>query len=155
MVDTNDIVTPEKKALTYDELEHLPLVCVICGNPLPEKRARARKDTCSSECQVVRKAFNKHNVLRRHCPNCYHPSTPQERAEFRQWRKDRGDRRSVRGRPKREGRDILISAMNYLIEHRSPGNDLEDASAVAIISILLYKKVDAQAGDGSTLPANT
>lgn len=86
-------------------IENFKPRCVVCTLEVPPKRATSRmKDTCSSECHKVLKAFKKFNILRRHCPACYHPSSPEERADFIRWRKSRGDRREKVGRPSKKNR---------------------------------------------------
>jgi hypothetical protein len=74
--------------------------CIVCTEPVSLKRSRGRsKATCSPVCNDVLKRWRIYVVQTSRCPNCYHPSSPEERDLFRQWRKDRGDRRSKRGRP--------------------------------------------------------
>lgn len=87
-------------SLIPNGIENLVLRCVICTEPVPARRAAGRsKNTCGPECNKVLKQFRKLQIRRSRCPNCYHPSSPQERKEFIEWRKSRGDRREKRGRP--------------------------------------------------------
>jgi hypothetical protein len=75
--------------------------CVVCGDPVPRKRATGRsKDTCSPGCHRVLRAFRKYVNDSSYCPSCRHPCSPEERADFRRWRKDRGEVREKPGRPK-------------------------------------------------------
>lgn len=84
-------------------IEHFVPHCVVCTREVPAKRATSRmKETCGPECHKVFKAFKKNNIFRRRCPNCFHPSTPEERASYIKWRKDRGDLRAKQGRPKKD-----------------------------------------------------
>jgi len=86
--------------------------CVVCKAPVPKKRATSRsKDTCSKECQAVLRAYRKFNIESRYCPSCYHPSTPEERKEFRLWRKHRGDLRERPGRPPVKKAEAAIPEM--------------------------------------------
>lgn len=83
-------------------IENLQLRCVICGEFVPAKRATSRsKFTCSPECRAVLLQFQKYQLQKKCCPACYHPSTPQEREEFKKWRKARGDVREKRGNPQK------------------------------------------------------
>jgi hypothetical protein len=81
----------------------LVLRCIICTEPIPAKRARGRsKDTCGPECHAKLRAYRKWVVQTSKCPNCYHPATPEERADFKAWRKARGHVREKRGNPRRK-----------------------------------------------------
>lgn len=72
--------------------------CVICKNQIP--RERASKETCSRQCADTWRQHREEILARTRCPHCYHPSTPEERADFRQWRIERGTLRPQRGRPR-------------------------------------------------------
>ena len=71
------------------------LLCTICGNPIPEERARLQTATCSEPCKNKLDVIRAHQRASKKCPACLHPSTPEERAEFRAWRVDRGERASI------------------------------------------------------------
>lgn len=91
---------PQINPLIPNGIENLTLRCVVCTNEVPKKRARGRsKDTCGTECNKILRDYRKWVIRSSHCPTCYHPSTPEERKLFLQWRKSRGDRREGRGRP--------------------------------------------------------
>lgn len=89
------------KLLIPEGIERFVPSCVVCKSPVPRKRATGRsKDTCGPVCHKVLRMYRDYILRSGHCPACYHPSTPKERAEFIQWRKSRGDRRDKAGRPK-------------------------------------------------------
>ena len=74
--------------------------CVICRNPVPEKRSHGRyRETCSPECLTTWRRFRAYIIASTRCPSCYHPSTPDEREDFRKWRRFRGELHSKSGRP--------------------------------------------------------
>lgn len=70
------------------------LFCVVCTNPIPEGRNRRQTATCSEKCKNRLDTIRAHQKASKRCPACLHPSTPEERAEFRAWRAQRGDIRS-------------------------------------------------------------
>ena len=74
--------------------------CTVCTKLVPEKRAKGKyKTTCSPECHKVIKKFGAHLLELTRCPACWHPSTPEQRADFKAWRKERGYIRAGAGRP--------------------------------------------------------
>jgi len=94
--------------LIPEGIENLVLSCVICKGPVPARRASSRsKDTCGAACNQILRKFRKWKLETSHCPACYHPSTPEQRKEFIQWRKWRGDRRDKPGRPKASQEEVL------------------------------------------------
>lgn len=93
---------PEVNPLIPDGIEKFCPRCIVCTNFVPPKRATSRsKDTCSPECHKVLRAYRKHMINSRYCPACYHPSSPEERRDFIQWRKFRGERAERPGRKKK------------------------------------------------------
>lgn len=93
-------VAVEPNPLIPNGIEQLILRCVVCSNEVPRKRATGRsRNTCSKECNAVYRSFRTYLVRSMRCPACYHPSTPDERKDFREWRKNRGDIRAKKGRP--------------------------------------------------------
>lgn len=93
---------PGVLALIPDGIENFVPHCIVCTQPVSLKRARGRsKDTCSPECHAVRQMYRKWVMQTSKCLACLHPSTPQERQEFRDWRRFRGDLRRTKGRPKK------------------------------------------------------
>lgn len=104
--------TPEQVE-TSDPIEAMQLRCIVCTNPVPAKRATSRsKNTCSPECYKRLKQFHALQLQRVKCPACYHPSTPEERKDFREWRKHRGDVREGRGRPPVMREKKLLTALD-------------------------------------------
>lgn len=81
-----------------DGIDNFVPSCVVCRNPLLRERTTHNRETCSAECTDIWRQYCADLAASRHCPSCWHPSTPEERAEFREWRKARGDLHS-RGRP--------------------------------------------------------
>jgi hypothetical protein len=101
----------QRAALIPNGIEGFIPRCVVCGEPVPLKRARGRsKDTCGAECHAVLREYRAWVIRSSRCPACYHPSTPEERADFVAWRKARGDRKAGRGRPRKEDPIIAASA---------------------------------------------
>ena len=74
--------------------------CVVCRSPVPAARAHSRsRETCSAACALYWRQYHRYVLMQTRCPSCYHPSTPEERADFKRWRKSRGDLRDKVGRP--------------------------------------------------------
>jgi hypothetical protein len=103
-----DAFQREKKRTGIDDGPELPrqrmrnvlVEGMVCGDPLNARRARARKETCEKpECGVALRQFRRAVVESRKCPACYHPSSPEEREDFKRWRKDRGQMQRRRGNP--------------------------------------------------------
>lgn len=82
------------------------IFCVICQDPIPEARARRQTSTCSEKCKNKLDAIRDRQRAARKCPLCLHPSTPEERAEFRLWRAQRGDVRTSDRRAPGDKRDM-------------------------------------------------
>jgi len=88
---------PEVLALIPEGIENLVLSCTVCRLPLPS--ARRTVGDHAGACHRVRVLFRRHAIKLARCIACLHPSTPAERAEFKLWRKARGDIRERGGRP--------------------------------------------------------
>jgi hypothetical protein len=73
--------------------------CIVCGDKLSEARTRVRAITCTKE-----HAKQRSNALRRlldlkKCRYCARPSTPEERASFKQWKKWVREQAAANGGP--------------------------------------------------------
>lgn len=71
------------------------LYCVICRKQIDPKRATRPTATCSEVCKNRLDTIKANQRKARKCPHCLHPSTPEEREQFRLWRADRGEVRST------------------------------------------------------------
>ena len=135
------------------------LHCAVCTGPLPPKRAYARtRYTCSPECRNTLRAFQKLVVDAKYCHVCMRPSTPEEREEFKRFRRSKGQLKGERGRPPVKRTKLLEDALREAMalfgigEKRivNFGGDWPEAEdACARFEILL----DAKAANGSTLVA--
>lgn len=140
------------------------LSCAVCKGPLPAKRAYARtRYTCSPECRNALRAFQKLVVDAKYCHVCMRPSTPEERDEFKAFRRSKGQLKGERGRPPVKRTKLLEDALREAMAMIEEGNDasmaedcrenpkwLEDSNAkLAEFQILL----DGGAANGSTLAA--
>lgn len=67
------------------------LHCMICRRQIPAGRDQRQTATCSEKCKDRLDAIRANQREQRKCSHCLKPSTPQERAEFREWRASRGD----------------------------------------------------------------
>jgi hypothetical protein len=109
------ILPPEVLALIPNGIENFVPRCIVCGSNVPLSRARSRsRDTCSPPCATVKQIYRRWLLQTTKCIACYHPSTPAERDDFRQWRKERRGARK-KGRPK--GKKILD---NSTVESSTP-----------------------------------
>lgn len=71
------------------------MFCQICRALIPEKRRTRATSVCSEKCKNKLDGIRQRQRATRKCNLCLHPSTPEERAEFRQWRFERGDLKSA------------------------------------------------------------
>lgn len=71
------------------------LYCTVCTSAIPEQRATQRATTCTKECKAKLKAFYRAKALERKCRHCNHPSSPEERREFQQWRRDEAKKKKA------------------------------------------------------------
>jgi hypothetical protein len=70
----------------------MPLFCMVCQAPLSESRARRpQTSVCSERCKNKLDTERARQRQQKKCPHCLAPSTPEERLEFRAFRKSRGD----------------------------------------------------------------
>ena len=133
------------------------LSCAVCRGPLPAKRAYARtRYTCSPECRNALRAFQKLVVDAKYCHVCMRPSTPEEREEFKAFRRSKGQLKGERGRPPVKRTKLLedalreaIGIVNSHIVLNPAGPTGEWARKNAEFQILL----DGGAANGSTLAA--
>jgi hypothetical protein len=109
-------LAPEILALIPDGIEKLTLRCVVCGEGLPSSR-RTVGDHAGA-CHKVRVLHRRFRIQQAKCIACLHPSTPEERAEFKAWRRARGDI-ALRG-----GRQPKAAASRFDVE---PGLPTEGA----------------------------
>jgi len=144
--------------LIPDGIEKLVLSCVICKGPVPARRASSRsKDTCGAACNQILRKFRKWKLESSHCPACYHPSTPEQRKEFIQWRKWRGDRRDKPGRPKASREEAfrlaLQEAIGLLQRLENPG-ELILTEEMQHTRERFEKLIDTSSTEQSTLTAS-
>jgi len=66
-----------------------PVFCVVCGKEVPSDRKKRRSVTCSEEHQKIRTNYLRERKELKKCKYCNQPSTPEEREEFKLWRRDR------------------------------------------------------------------
>lgn len=130
------------------------LSCAVCRGPLPAKRAYARtRYTCSPECRNALRAFQKLVVDAKYCHVCMRPSTPEERDEFKAFRRSKGQLKGERGRPpvKRTKllEDALREAMEAILQLLSGDDSPFYKFKLDNFQILL----DGGAANGSTLAA--
>lgn len=88
---------PEIQVLVPNGIENLTLYCTVCRDPLPASRRKHGHH--AGACHRVAVMYRRYVMSLTRCITCLHPSTPEERADFKLWRQDRG-RRKGRGRPK-------------------------------------------------------
>lgn len=113
------MIDEEKLAQILADPGSLQLHCMVCAEPLPAARARdSKRTTCCPPCYKALKAFRKEMTRRRYCPSCLHPSTPAERADYKQWRTDRGQRKGNRedGRPPKKREEALRVSLTNVLE---------------------------------------
>ena len=60
--------------------------CVNCTEPIPSTR-KWDAITCSPACTKARKDYGRSRQDQRECRYCLRPSTPEERARYKAWRK--------------------------------------------------------------------
>lgn len=128
--------------MTREEYSGFIIHCAVCGDPLPEHRARARRETCGKrECGIKLKQFRKMTIEVRKCPTCYHPSTPEEREDFKQWRKERGQIQRRRGNPHgRKPKTALelleatlpfLETLKVMVDNQEPSGDPKHAKEIS------------------------
>jgi hypothetical protein len=70
-------------------LNEVKVYCVVCGDVVPEDRKRRRSITCRKECADARNAYLRARVEAKKCKYCAQPSTPEQREDFKAWRRAR------------------------------------------------------------------
>ena len=89
-------LNPQDSGSIPDFSPKIPILhCTICRAPIEEKRARRQTATCGEPCKDRLDAVRKEQRRNTKCPSCLHPSSPEEREEFRLWRATRGDLRTA------------------------------------------------------------
>jgi hypothetical protein len=68
------------------DIHDLVMHCVVCKKPMPDTRRR-NAITCSPACTLARRRYWFSKLDAKMCRYCYKPSTPEQRAEFRQWKR--------------------------------------------------------------------
>lgn len=66
-----------------------PVFCIWCGAEVPLERVRLKAITCCKEHAQDRRNFLRQRVDLKRCRYCMQPCTPEELADFRQWRRER------------------------------------------------------------------
>ena len=66
--------------------------CSVCTRPIPAPRCYRNTQTCSEGCKDKLDAKRERQRAQKRCAACLHPSTPEERQDFRLWRADRASR---------------------------------------------------------------
>ena len=80
-------------------VEKAKLHCVFCTAELSEERLARRANTCCEEHSQLAKKVRIAARDKKICRGCGRPSTPEERAEFAEWRRSRTGEK--RGRPRK------------------------------------------------------
>ncbi len=150
-------INTEQPIFTHATIADFIPRCIVCTNEVPPRRRTSRnKETCSQECAKVLKDYKRWNLMRRFCPNCRHPSSPEERTDFLRWRKDRGMLRQKAGNPaniekslgrRKELATGLRRAIALLNDYAQP----EITSEVRDELESLQKLIDGEGGIGRTL----
>ena len=74
--------------------------CQVCGVEVPlKRRSRRNGNTCTAEHAAMVRAWKRWLIKTSVCLTCYHPSTPQEREDFKRWRRERGMLHETAGKP--------------------------------------------------------
>jgi hypothetical protein len=82
------------------EIETFVPRCQVCGIEVPLKRRNRRNgNSCTVEHAAILRGWKKWLIKTSVCLTCYHPSTPQEREDFKRWRRDRGMLHETAGKP--------------------------------------------------------
>lgn len=76
----------------------MKMYCVIDGNEIDDEKVKRKAVTCSHECKLLLKAFRRKQRSEIICSACRRPSTPEERQEFKRWRRETQPSRP-QGRP--------------------------------------------------------
>jgi hypothetical protein len=71
------------------QLDSVPVFCVVCGADVPLERKKRRSVTCGEDCAKTRNNYLRERKELKRCKYCSQPSTPEERDDYRLWRKER------------------------------------------------------------------
>lgn len=66
------------------------LNCQVCREAIPTATAKKLGVVCGVPCRNEMRRYRFQILKTQKCPHCYHPSTPAEWEEYRQWRAARG-----------------------------------------------------------------
>lgn len=69
-----------------DHFTGVQMHCIVCSKTIPPERRRDAV-TCSKECSKARDKYIQSRMDNEECRYCRRPSTPEERARFKQWQK--------------------------------------------------------------------
>lgn len=70
-------------------LDSVKVFCVVCGGVVPDDRKHRRSITCSDACAKTRNAYLRARAEAKRCKYCSQPSTPEQRDDFKAWRRER------------------------------------------------------------------
>ena len=87
------------EALIPMGIENFTPSCTVCREPLPSNRRSIGHH--AGACHRVTVMHRRYMLSRGKCPSCLHPSTPEQRVDFKTWRRHRGDVREKEGNPHR------------------------------------------------------
>lgn len=130
------------------------VLCSICGESLSESRIKQKSRVCSEKCKD-RLDFI-HAKLRESnwCPYCLHPSTPDERLKYREWRatlpKAKGDRKSLKSIVY-TAREQQLAHKNDLVTALRKANLLLAAQAESLVSSYASPAKEGEAPDPQTI----
>ena len=155
-----------KTGLVPDGIEKFQSHCTVCTGPLPTNRANVNtRFTCKPDCFAVQKAKTKLQLEQRRCPNCLHPASQAERADFMAWRRHRGEAGLGSGFQRRfeatqKRAEALALALGEAVEMLEVARAFEEAAGgklkpEALAAIKRFKKlVDTKDGKRSKLAAS-
>jgi hypothetical protein len=92
------ILSAEMLALIPNGIENLTLVCTVCRGDLPNNRRAYGHH--AGDCHKIATLHRRYVLRLTRCISCLHPATPAERADFKAWRRSRGELNERSGRRK-------------------------------------------------------
>src|SRR4051794_39713887 len=101
------------------------MYCQICTKLIDKKRAARATSVCSEKCKNKLDGIRARQRANRKCHACLHPSSPAERAEFRQWRFERGDIKSATlivrdySLPEKTSMANMLKSTKLFLEHEA------------------------------------
>lgn len=103
--------------LTTEELAIFHPKCAYCGMEIDAERMRRRKRTCCDEHTKLYAQYKRYQQSMIRCPSCYRPSTPEQRKDFKAWRKSRGEllQAAFKGRPSKTREKQMELQINEFI----------------------------------------